>query len=101
MAKCYDCGLNYQDSGWIEAIIPDKVWNDISPTGDEGGILCITCIARRLVSRGYRRVPVWLCGTEPLRPAGGDPSSDESSLFLLRNWKPVKNITSKGDNFEN
>ena len=70
MARCYDCGLDYQDPGWIEAIIPDQVWNDISPTKDQGGILCITCISRRLVKGGYKKVPVWLLGTEPLRPAG-------------------------------
>jgi len=87
---CYDCGLSYDDPGWIEAIIPDRVWNDISPTGDGSGLLCIICIARRLVERGYKRVPVWLCGIEPLRPAGGDPSNDESSFFLLRNWEPTK-----------
>ena len=51
MAKCYDCGLNYEDPGWIEAVIPDKVWNEISPTGDQGGILCITCISRRLIKK--------------------------------------------------
>ena len=48
MAKCYDCGLNYGDPGWIEAIIPDKIWYDITPTSDQGGILCITCITRGL-----------------------------------------------------
>jgi len=87
MAGCYECGLDYQDPGWIEAIIPDKIWNEISPTGDQAGLLCITCISRRLVKKGYKRVPVWLSGMEPLRPAGGNPSEDESSLFILRNFK--------------
>lgn len=65
---CYDCGLAYGSEGWIEAIIPNEVWRAISPTGDEGGILCITCIARRLRRRGYdHKVRVNLCGTELLR----------------------------------
>ena len=88
MAKCHDCSLDYQDPGWIEAIIPDRIWNDISPPKDQSGTLCITCISKRLVKGGYKRVPVWLLGTEPLRPAGGDPSEDEASFYILRNWKP-------------
>jgi len=99
MAKCYDCGLDYEGNGWIEAVIPDKVWNDISPSGDQGGLLCITCIARRLVEKGYKRVPVWLCGIEPLRPIIGDPGDTEAALFLLREfpkggyvWKPNYDI---------
>ena len=94
MGRCYECGLDYQDPGWIEAIIPDKIWNEISPTGNQAGLLCIICISRRLVEKGYKKVPVWLTGTEPLRPAGSDPSDDEASLFILRNFKPT-DITNK------
>lgn len=89
-STCYDCGLDYDDSGWIEAIIPDKVWNLIRPDGcAEGcGLLCITCISRRLAERGYKDVPVWLCGMEPLIAMAGDPNDN---LNVLRNWKPSKN----------
>jgi len=90
MAKCYDCGLDYTDLGWIEAVIPDKVWNDISPTGNEGGILCITCISRRLVKRGYKNIPVFLCGTEPLRPILCGERDMSFEKFIIRNWKPEK-----------
>ncbi len=86
MSKCYDCGLDYQDPGWIEAIVPMKAWNEISPTGDSGGILCITCISRRLRSRGCKDVPVWLCGTEPLRAVAGDPG-DIDNIYSLMRWK--------------
>lgn len=82
---CYDCGLDYQDDGWVEAIIPDKVWNEISPKNNQGGILCITCISRRLKRKGYKNIPVWLCGTEPLMAMQGDPSK---CLKILRDWKP-------------
>lgn len=85
---CYDCGLDYQDDGWIEAIIPDKIWNRISPTKDQSGILCITCISRRLKKAGYKKVPIWFCGTEPLILAWGDPSEEEASLYILRYWEP-------------
>ena len=92
MAGCYDCGLSYTDPGWIEAIIPDKVWNQISPTGDQAGLLCITCISRRLRAKGYKRIPVWLCGTEPLRPIPRDPG-DGVNFVVLRNWHPGKEDT--------
>lgn len=66
---CYDCGLSYGSEGWIETDMPDDVWRQISPTGDHGGILCITCIARRLVRLGVPQTTVLVrfCGTEPLR----------------------------------
>ena len=85
---CYDCGLDYGDLGWVEAVIPDKVWNEISPTGNQGGILCITCISRRLVKKGFKNVPVWICGTEPLRPILCGDREDEVQTFLIRNWEP-------------
>ena len=95
MSGCYDCGLSYQDPGWIEAIIPDNVWDFISPTKNQGGLLCITCISRRLSRLGIGRIPVWLCGTEPLRSKLGDPGDD---IAFLRNWEPkrlkrIKNLS--------
>ena len=81
--KCYDCGLIYGSIGWIEAIIPDKIWIEISPTHNIGGILCINCISKRLAKKGYKNIPVWLCGTEPLKAIEGDPAD---KLELLRNF---------------
>lgn len=82
---CYDCGLEYGGIGWIEAIIPDKVWDMIRPEGaGEGcGILCINCISRRLARKGLKNIPVWLQGTEPLEAISGD-----ANLNILRNWAP-------------
>lgn len=82
---CYDCGLEYGGIGWIEAIIPDKIWNIIRLNGcSEGcGILCINCISRRLARKGFKDVPLWLCGTEPLQAMSGD-----ANLHILRNWEP-------------
>lgn len=90
---CYDCGLQYGGIGWIEAIIPDKVWDMIRPEGyNEGcGILCINCISRRLARKGLKNIPVWLCGTEPL-----EAMSEDTDLNMLRNWKPEKPNTQKG-----
>jgi len=84
---CYDCGLEYNSDSWIEAIIPDKVWDEIRPDGcGKGcGILCISCIARRIAERGFETVPVWLCGTERLRALPGNP---KDCLPVLRWWEP-------------
>ncbi len=58
--SCYDCHLPYEDPCWIEAVVSNDVWALISPTGDEGGILCIGCMAKRLVKIGLADVPVIL-----------------------------------------
>jgi hypothetical protein len=55
---CHDCGLLYSDPGWCDCHIPDDTWLRISPTGHEGGVLCISCIARRLVENGIEGVPL-------------------------------------------
>lgn len=85
LAACYDCGLAYGGIEWIEAIIPDKIWDRIRPEGTSkgNGILCITCIIRRLRRMGFENVPIWLCGTEPVQAISGDPGD---SIVILRNW---------------
>lgn len=57
---CYDCGLPYEGGHWVESVVPNDVWREISPTGNEGGILCINCIASRLYEIGLSDVPVKL-----------------------------------------
>lgn len=84
---CYDCGQDYDENeGWIESVIPDLIWQEITPTAydnPQGGILCISCIAKRLKQKGYGGVPVWLCGCEPLRAMAGTPNDN---LHLLRRY---------------
>ena len=85
--SCHDCGKEYGGDDWIEAVIPDLIWAVITPTGDinpKGGLLCISCMAKRLKRAGYKNVPVWLCGTEPLKAMEGDPGDN---LKLLRTYK--------------
>ena len=50
--------------GWCDAHIPEDMWVRISPTGGIGGVLCITCMARRLVALGINNVPL-LIGSGP------------------------------------
>ena len=96
MGGCYDCGLEYSGTGWIEAIIPDHIWDMIRPEGcDEGcGLLCITCMSRRLVKLNLKEIPVWLCGTEPLKAMAGNPGDN---IELLRNWKCKRAIRGRSD----
>lgn len=49
---CYECLLVYGGPGWADFVVPDDVWAQISPTGDEGGILCATCMFRRMETLG-------------------------------------------------
>ena len=63
-AECADCGLDYGGRGWIDAVIPKETWIEISPTGNEGGLLCITCMAGRLEDRGLENVTV-IIGSGP------------------------------------
>ncbi len=45
--ECYDCGMPYHD--FPDMVIPDDLWEKINPTHHEGaGLLCPTCIAKRL-----------------------------------------------------
>ena len=45
--KCYDCRIPYDN--FNDMIIPDELWSLINPTYHIGaGLLCPTCIARRL-----------------------------------------------------
>ena len=48
-SKCYDCGLDYGDDGFHDLIVSNDVWRRISPTKDNGGLLCPTCLIRALV----------------------------------------------------
>jgi hypothetical protein len=61
MLGCNDCGAPYDDPAWIEAVVPHDIWNNhLSPSGGEGGILCIRCMANRAVAAGLKDVEVKL-----------------------------------------
>ena len=50
---CIDCGRKYGDEyGFPDLVIPDEDWKAISPNHDEGGLLCPSCICRRLYDLG-------------------------------------------------
>lgn len=53
-AKCFGCGLPYGSPGFADLVVPHDVWARISPTGDEGGLLCPTCMCVAAESAGVR-----------------------------------------------
>ena len=56
---CYDCGLKYTSDRWVEAVIPNKIWERITPNSNKGaGLLCISCMAVRLKGLGIDVVPI-------------------------------------------
>ena len=53
VAGCHDCGRPYGDKhGFPDLVVSFDVWKRISPTGDEGGLLCPSCICKRVHDAG-------------------------------------------------
>ena len=54
---CDDCGRPYGDEhGFPDFVIPNYIWRRISPSCDEGGLLCPSCICKRLHDAGITNV---------------------------------------------
>lgn len=49
MANCFDCQRPYGDEhGFPDLVIPDWAWSRIAPKPDGDGLLCSSCICKRL-----------------------------------------------------
>lgn len=60
---CYDCGRRYgNEYGFPDLVVPNDVWERISPRGHEGGLLCPSCIVKRCHHEGIRCVAKWTSG---------------------------------------
>ena len=60
---CFDCGRRYgNEYGFPDLIIPFRIWQRISPTGDDGGLLCPSCICKRLCDAGIRCEGAFMSG---------------------------------------
>ena len=57
IVDCYDCGEPYGSPRFQDLIIPLDIWERISPTSDEGGLLCPNCICARLSAAGISDCP--------------------------------------------
>jgi hypothetical protein len=58
-AACFDCGRRYgEEFGFPDLIVPHEIWNHaVSPTGNEGGLLCPSCLCARAHWAGLSGVP--------------------------------------------
>jgi hypothetical protein len=62
VSGCHDCGRPYGEQGFEDFLVPHDVWRRISPTGDEGGLLCACCIVARLSAADIRCVGAFVSG---------------------------------------
>lgn len=63
MSECFDCQRPYGDEyGFPDLVIPTWAWEKISPTGDDGGLLCPSCICKRLHDSGIRCEGAFMSG---------------------------------------
>ena len=62
-AACADCDRSYgNEHGFPDLSIPNEVWVRISPTSDEGGLLCPSCICKRLYDAGIECYGAFMSG---------------------------------------
>lgn len=86
-ALCEDCGRPYGDvNGFPDLIITKEAWRRISPTGDDGGLLCPSCICKRLTAAGMSNV-------EGAFMSGPIKTVDPSLMHTIR-W--VENLREQG-----
>ena len=88
---CYDCGEPY----WMDAAVPNDVWARISPTGDEGGILCLRCIDRRCAALGIKTTARIYFPGEAVQ---GESYEDEPGLVAA--WEEMRTLLHADDHPE-
>lgn len=61
--RCHDCLRPYGDEfGFPDLVIPFWAWKQISPSKSDGGLLCPSCICKRLVAAGIRCEGAFMSG---------------------------------------
>lgn len=84
---CFDCGREYgNEHGFPDLIIPNEIWRRISPTGDNGGLLCPSCIVKRVAAIG--------CSNVPAAFMSGPLKSVDPDLMSTIRW--VENLKEQG-----
>lgn len=79
---CEDCGRQYgHEYGFPDLIIPFEAWRQISTSGTDGGLLCPSCICKRLHDKGIRCEGAFMSG--PIRSV---------SEVEMSNLRRVENI---------
>jgi hypothetical protein len=66
--SCVDCGRRYGDEyGFPDLLIETWAWKRISPSGDESGLLCPSCICARLHIEGISCMSAFVSGPLAVR----------------------------------
>jgi hypothetical protein len=61
--SCEDCNRPYgHEHGFPDLIIPYDAWKQISTGGDDSGLLCPSCICKRLHDKGIRCEGAFMSG---------------------------------------
>lgn len=100
-ARCYDCGLPYGDPGFVDLVIPDRVWNEqVSPTGNEGGLLCPTCLVRAAAKHGIEGVEATFrsgpfCVDTPEQSEKGEEEEEEPCEYNRTCWDYLKRLEAR------
>lgn len=78
MSACHDCDRPYgAEHGFPDLLIPDAQWREVSPSGDEGGLLCPSCICKRLYDAGVTDCPgAFMSGPIRTEPTGAAAVTD-------------------------
>lgn len=91
---CGDCGRPYgNEHGFPDLIIPNETWRRISPTGDDGGLLCPSCIVKRVVALGVGTFSV------PAAFMSGPLKSVDPDLMTTMRW--VENMREREERKSN
>lgn len=77
--SCEDCRRPYGDKhGFPDLVIPHWQWKRISSTGDENGLLCPSCLCKRLYDAGVKET-AGAFASGPIRSVSPD-------LMYCINW---------------
>lgn len=61
--SCEDCNRLYGDEhGFPDLIIPCWAWKQISTSRDDAGLLCPSCICKRLADKGIKCEAAFMSG---------------------------------------
>lgn len=84
--ECHDCQRPYgNENGFPDFIIPYWAWRRISPSGDINGLLCPSCICKRLHDAGITCEGAFMSG--PI---------ESVSRPLMQALRLVENLTEQG-----
>lgn len=93
-ARCHDCLRPYGDEhGFPDLVIPDWAWLKISPKGNEGGLLCPSCICKRLNQQEIRCEGAFMSG--PVI------SVSEQTMWLISRVNNLEQRQTKLDSADN